>query len=55
MQKGFDNIFLMTGGVSEFVKLYPEKCDGKAVQQLINMKIHDDFIKKDGKCNLCPN
>jgi hypothetical protein len=49
MQKGFDNIFLMTGGISEFVKQYPEKCDGTAVQQLINKKLHEDHIKKDGK------
>jgi hypothetical protein len=49
MQKGFDNIFLMTGGISEFVKLYPDKCDGTSVQQLINKKLHDDHLKKDGK------
>lgn len=48
-QKGFDNIYLMNGGIDEFIKIYPEKCDGTSAQQLINAKLMEENFKKDGK------
>ena len=48
-QKGFENIYLMTGGIDQFVKIFPEKCDGISVQQLINAKLQEEIFKKDGK------
>jgi centrosomal protein CEP41 len=48
VQKGYDNIFLISGGIEEFVRDYPEKCEGTDVQQLINKKLHEDILKKDG-------
>jgi hypothetical protein len=38
----------LTGGIEDFVKSHPEKCDGPGVQQLINMKLQDEILKKDG-------
>jgi len=40
---------LITGGIEEFVKEYPEKCDGPKVQQLVNEKLQQEILKKDGK------
>lgn len=51
IQKGFENIYLLTGGIEEFIKTYPEKCEGPGVQVLINRKMQDDILKKDGISN----
>jgi centrosomal protein CEP41 len=48
IQKGYDNIFLLSGGIEEFARSYPEHCEGKGVQQLINAKLHEEIMKKDG-------
>jgi centrosomal protein CEP41 len=48
IQKGYENIFLLTGGIDDFVKIYPEKCEGPGVQALIEAKIQDDEKKKEG-------
>lgn len=48
-QKGYDNIYMLSGGIEEFVKVYPEKCDGTMVQQLIMAKCQEEIMKKDGK------
>ena len=42
---------MLSGGIEEFVKLHPEKCDGTGVQTLINMKLQEEILKKDGKIN----
>jgi centrosomal protein CEP41 len=48
VQKGFDNVYLLSGGIEDFVKIYPEKCEGPAVEGLINAKMKEDMLKKDG-------
>jgi len=34
-QKGFDNIYLLTGGIEEFVKKFPELCEGKGISRIL--------------------
>jgi centrosomal protein CEP41 len=46
VQKGFDNVYLLTGGIEEFVENYPEKCDGPGVNTLIAAKIEADKKKE---------
>ena len=47
-QKGFENVFMLSGGIEEFVNNFPEKCEGYNVQQIINNKLQSNFMKKDG-------
>jgi len=47
-QKGFDNIFFISGGLEDFVKVYPEMCEGPGVPALINAKAQLELLKKDG-------
>jgi len=49
--KGYDNIYMLTGGIEEFVREYPEKCEGTDVQKLINQKLQEEILKKDGIYN----
>lgn len=37
-QKGYDNIYFLSGGIEEFSIHYPEYCDGNKVDMLIEMK-----------------
>jgi len=50
-QKGWDNIFLMSGGLEEFVILYPEYLYGPGSAALINAKNQAELLKKDGNNN----
>ena len=34
-QKGFDNIYMLTGGIEEFVIKYPDYCEGKEMPNII--------------------
>lgn len=62
-QKGFDNIYFLSGGIEEFVKKYPEYTEGPKRDILINMKIarekaeEEAMMKKTGmaksKYHLC--
>ena len=45
-QKGFDNVFLLNGGIEEFAKNYPEYLDGIEKDKYINLKIENDKKKK---------
>lgn len=64
-QKGYDNIYFLSGGIEEFVKKYPEYTEGAKREMLINMKIarekaeEDEMLKKTGmkksKYHLCGN
>jgi len=45
--KGYDNIYMLTGGIEDFVREFPEKCDGSDVQRLINQKLQEEILKKD--------
>ena len=38
-QKGYDNIYFLSGGIEEFVKKYPEYVEGPKREMYINMKI----------------
>jgi hypothetical protein len=38
---------MLTGGIEEFVKEYPEKCEGSDVQRLINQKLQEEILKKE--------
>ena len=51
IQKGFDNIFFMSGGLEEFVKVYPEMCEGPGVLALIQAKAQIELLKQDGNYN----
>jgi len=46
-QKGWDNIYLMSGGLEDFAKAYPEYCEGPGVTALINAKNQLELLKKD--------
>jgi hypothetical protein len=39
---------MLTGGIEEFIKDYPDKCDGYDVQRIINQKLQEEILKKDG-------
>ena len=62
-QKGYDNIYFLSGGIEEFVKQYPEYTEGPKRDILINMKIarekaeEEAMMKKSGmaksKYHLC--
>lgn len=34
-QKGFDNIYMLTGGIESFVVKYPELCEGKGMSRIM--------------------
>lgn len=38
----------MSGGLEEFIKVYPESCEGPGVTALINAKAQLELLKKDG-------
>ena len=46
-QKGYDNVFFLSGGIEEFMKKYPEYLEGPEREKYINMKIEDDIKKYD--------
>jgi len=46
-QKGFENVFLLSGGIEDFVNKFPEKCEGTEVQKYINMIKQNQLLKKD--------
>ena len=48
VQKGFDNVFLISGGIEEFIQIYPEKCEGTGVEAIINAKRMEELRKKEG-------
>ena len=56
-QKGYDNIYFLSGGIEEFVKKYPEYTEGPKRDILINMKIAREkaeekaMMKKTGTKN----
>ena len=62
-QKGYDNIYFLSGGIEEFVKKYPEYVEGPKREMYINMKIarekaeEEAMLKKTGmkkaKYHLC--
>ena len=37
-QKGYDNVYFLSGGIEEFEKYYPEYLDGPEKDKYINMK-----------------
>ncbi len=41
-QKGYDNVFFLSGGIEEFMKKYPEYLEGPEREKYINMKIEED-------------
>lgn len=51
-QKGFDNIFLLNGGIEEFSRNFPEYLEGPQAQQFINAKLQEENEKKKGKKSL---
>lgn len=46
IQKGYDNIFMLNGGIEEFVNTYPEHCEGPMVDKLIAQKMMNDALRK---------
>ena len=64
-QKGYDNIYFLSGGIEEFVKKYPEYIEGPKKETFINMKIarekaeEEAMLKKTGmkksRYHLCGN
>jgi len=47
-QKGFENIFFLSGGIEDFILNSPEFCDGTGVQQLITEKLQQEILKREG-------
>lgn len=53
-QKGYDNIYFLSGGIEEFIKKYPEYTEGPKKETLINMKLEREkneqeaLLKKTG-------
>jgi len=41
----------MSGGLEEFVKVYPEMCEGPGVLALIQAKAQIELLKQDGNYN----
>ena len=41
-QKGYDNVFFLSGGIEEFRKKFPEYLDGPDKEKYINMKMEED-------------
>ena len=35
-QKGFDNIYMLSGGLEDFVRDYPDFCEGKEMSKIIH-------------------
>jgi len=47
-QKGFENIFFLSGGIEDFVSKFPEWCEGTGVQEIINEKIQMEIKNREG-------
>ena len=47
-QKGFDNVYLLSGGIEDFISVFPQKCEGYQVEQYINNKKQNEILRKDG-------
>ena len=47
-EKGFENIFFLSGGIEDFVKKYPDWCEGTGVQEIINEKIQMEIKNREG-------
>lgn len=46
-QKGFDNIYMLTGGIEEFVQNYPEYCEGlEMAEKLIEIRKKEALQKE---------
>ena len=45
-QKGYDNVYFLSGGIEEFVKNYPDYLDGPEKDKYINMKKEKDKQKQ---------
>ena len=45
-QKGYDNVYFLSGGIEEFAKYYPEYLEGPEKDKYINMKVEKDKQKK---------
>jgi len=41
-QKGYDNVYFLSGGIEEFAKNYPDYLEGPEKEKYINMKIERD-------------
>jgi centrosomal protein CEP41 len=48
IQKGFENIYFLSGGIEDFVTKHPEWCDGTGVQHLINEKKQQELLNREG-------
>ena len=48
-QKGFDNIYFLSGGIDDFAANFPEFCNGSGVEQLINEKLQQEILQREGK------
>jgi hypothetical protein len=46
VQKGFDNVYLLTGGIEEFAQTNPDKCEGPGTTTLIAAKFEVDKKKE---------
>ena len=41
-QKGYDNVYFLSGGIEDFVKKYPNYLEGPEKEKYVNMKIESD-------------
>jgi len=47
LQKGYENIYVLSGGMEEFLTQFPEKCEGGMLEKYINLKKQNELLKKD--------
>ena len=45
-QKGYDNVYFLSGGIEEFAKNFPEHLEGQEKEKYINMKKERDKLAK---------
>ena len=46
-QKGFDNIYMLTGGIEEFVKSYAEYCEGNGIAKILIEQKEKELKEKE--------
>ncbi len=51
-EKGYENTYLLSGGIEKFLEEYPEFCDGREVPISKKVKVQEEEKKKQEKDEL---
>lgn len=46
-QKGFDNIYMLSGGIEEFVKNFPDFCEGPGMTKVLHEIKQKEMLEKE--------